>query len=130
MTPYLTLNSKYTSSIGLGKDDLFWKLCLLFPLSSSHCTNIEVCVKDKDMFFDDYIGNAYIAIDPYDVKLQMEQDRLESASRQGGHRVLRLEEYTHMYVDIKNEGKLAGRMRVEYRYVLASPCMLLWAGQK
>ena len=62
MTPYLTVDNKYSSAVGLGKNDLFWKLSLIFPLSLTYKTNIEVKVKDKDMFFDDDIGQALISI--------------------------------------------------------------------
>lgn len=40
MTPYLIINNRYSTNIGLGKDDLFWKLALLLPISSSISTSI------------------------------------------------------------------------------------------
>ena len=35
MTPYITINNKFITNIGLGKDDLYWKLSLLLPISSA-----------------------------------------------------------------------------------------------
>lgn len=90
MTPYLTVANKFHSAVGLGKTDLFWKLSLLFPLSPNSMTNIEVTVKDKDLFFDDDIGTTLIVIDPFDVNAQLSGDYKErEASLQ--HSVLRLE---------------------------------------
>jgi hypothetical protein len=62
MTPYIIINNQYITNIGLGKDDLFWKVSLLLPISSANNTCINFVAKDKDMFFDDYIGNAFATI--------------------------------------------------------------------
>ena len=71
MTPYLTIDQKYLSSVAVGQDDLFYSLSLLFPLpvySTSANSNInsdkmiEIKIKDKDMFFDDYIGNTFVNV--------------------------------------------------------------------
>jgi hypothetical protein len=68
MTPYIIINNQYITNIGLGKDDLFWKVSLLFPISSAFTTNLSFIVQDKDMFFDDYIGNTVAIISPFDIK--------------------------------------------------------------
>lgn len=67
MTPYLIVANKYSSSVGVGNDDLFWKMGLLMPISNSISTTVEIKMKDKDMFFDDYIGNSLVLVPPFNV---------------------------------------------------------------
>ena len=44
----------YISDFGLGKENIYWKLNLV----TEH--EVNFIFKDKDMFFDDLIGNAVL----------------------------------------------------------------------
>jgi len=60
MKPFVEIESqnektyKYVSELGLGKEKIYWKLNII----SSKMLNFTI--KDKDMFFDDLIGNAIL----------------------------------------------------------------------
>ena len=124
MTPYLIVSNKYSSSIGLGKDDLFWKLNLLMGVSNSISTTIQIKVKDRDMFFDDSIGSAVVIVPAFNVHAQVQQQIKQKIDNKQ-HTVLKLGQYTHVSYDIKNGDKLAGRIRVQYRYVPVLPVLIL-----
>ena len=51
----------YSTTVGLGTEQLFWKLGITFAILSPSNT-IKVVVKDKDMFYDDYIGTATLQL--------------------------------------------------------------------
>ena len=62
MKPFIemeTLNKDkwplFLSDFGLGKENIFWKLNLITD------QEINFIFKDKDMFFDDLIGNAVLS---------------------------------------------------------------------
>lgn len=40
MAPYLVVNREYCSAVGVGKNDLFWKMNLLLPLGNKY-TNVN-----------------------------------------------------------------------------------------
>lgn len=44
----------YVSEFGLGKENIYWKLNII------SADMLNFIVKDKDMFFDDLIGNALL----------------------------------------------------------------------
>lgn len=44
----------YITDLGLGRQKIFWNVHLIID------DDINLIVKDKDMFFDDLIGNAII----------------------------------------------------------------------
>lgn len=50
------------SGVGMGKDSLFWKLGLIKRLGTHQ--EYKVTMKDKDMFFDDFIGMTTIPVNP------------------------------------------------------------------
>lgn len=61
MTPYVEIDTYnqerwpcYISELGLGRENIYWKLGLI----TEHPINF--IIKDKDMFFDDLIGNAVL----------------------------------------------------------------------
>lgn len=60
MKPFLEIQAqneklfRYISDIGLGKEKIYWKLNII----SDKMLNFTI--KDKDMFFDDLIGNAIL----------------------------------------------------------------------
>jgi hypothetical protein len=75
MKPYIeveTLNKEkwplYISDFGLGKENIFWKLNII----TEHPLNF--IFKDKDMFFDDLIGNAIL---PPNTSVQKEENSTE-----------------------------------------------------
>lgn len=73
MAPYLVVNREYCSAVGVGKNDLFWKMNLLLPLGNKYTNlnnptrQIQIQVYDKDMFFDDYIGSAVVQVPFFDM---------------------------------------------------------------
>lgn len=70
MTPFLTFDNKYCSSLGIGKEDLFWKMGLILMASSSITTTVRIGVQDRDLIFDDFIGQTALLIPPFDPKIQ------------------------------------------------------------
>lgn len=70
MTPFLTFDNKYCSSLGIGKEDLFWKMGLILMASSSITTTVRIGVQDRDLIFDDFIGQTALLIPPFDPKVQ------------------------------------------------------------
>jgi len=46
----------YISDLGLGRESIFWKMNII----TEHSLNFTF--KDKDMFFDDLIGNAVLPV--------------------------------------------------------------------
>lgn len=61
MKPYVEIETSnqerwplYISDFGLGKENIYWKLNII------SADMLNFIVKDKDMFFDDLIGNALL----------------------------------------------------------------------